>query len=134
MKVLSSKTHTIIGLVVGVALIAAPWIFQFDEVEPAKWVAIVIGAFSILSELTSTSPSSPLKLVPMRIHLAMDVVAGIVLALSPWIFGFADEDANAWVPHLIVGILLIGYALMTRTDDAVVRGSSTTRPNRPGTV
>ena len=124
MRVISSKVHTIIGLVVGVALIVAPWLFQFSDVKAAKWSAIIIGIVGVLSELTSTSPSSPMKLVPMRAHLGLDVVLGLVLALSPWLFGFSGEKLNAWLPHLIVGILIIGYALMTRPDDAVV-------PNRP---
>src|SRR5699024_11573556 len=104
--------------------IVAPWLFQFSDVKAAKWAAIIIGIVGVLSELTSTSPSSPMKLVPMRVHLGMDVVLGLILALSPWLFGISDEKLNAWLPHLIVGILIIGYALMTRPDDAVV-------PNRP---
>ena len=57
--------------------------------------------------------------MPMRIHVWMDVVVGLVPAVSPWIFGFADNDANVWAPHLVVGIAVIGYALVTRTDDVV---------------
>jgi hypothetical protein len=53
---------------------------------------------------------SPLKLVPMRIHLVLDYITGIFLTLSPWLFGFAEI---VWVPHVIVGILTIGYALLT---------------------
>ncbi|AWH91208.1 SPW repeat protein [Dietzia lutea] len=118
MHVLPSRIHTIIGLLVGVVLIAAPWIFGFADVGAAMWTAIVIGVVIVLSELTTTSPASPVKLVPMRIHVWMDVLVGLVLAVSPWIFGFADNDANVWVPHLVVGIAVIGYALITRTDDA----------------
>jgi hypothetical protein len=51
MKFISSKTHTYIGAVVGVALVIAPWIFQFDEVDAAKWSAIGVG-------LSSSSTSS----------------------------------------------------------------------------
>lgn len=118
MQVLSSRIHTIIGLVVGAVLIVAPWIFGFADVAAAMWTAIIIGVVILISELTTTSPVSPIKLVPMRIHVWTDVVVGLVLAVSPWIFGFADDDANVWVPHLVVGIVVIGYALITRTDDA----------------
>lgn len=114
MRVIPSRVHTIIGLVVGVALIVAPWLFGFSDIGAAKWSAIIVGIIGILSELTSTSPVSPIKLVPMPVHLGMDVVLGIVLALTPWLFGFADEKLNAWLPHVIVGILIIVYALMTR--------------------
>jgi hypothetical protein len=26
---------------------------------------------------------------------------------------FADESANVWVPHLVVGIVVLGFGLMT---------------------
>jgi hypothetical protein len=121
MKVISSRTHTYIGLVVGVLLIVAPWIFGFGDEGAPKWVAIAVGAFIIVNELITTSPASPMKVVPMRTHLALDVVTGLFLAASPWLFQFADLDANAWVPHLVVGILIIGYALMTDPADAKQR-------------
>lgn len=117
MKVLSPKIHTIIGLVVGVALLAAPWLFMFNDVGGAAvTVPLVIGAFIIVNELITTSSASPLKLVPMRIHIMLDVVTGLVLAASPWLFGFADEKINAWLPHLIVGLAVVGYALITNPD------------------
>ena len=87
------------GLVVGVAFIVAPWLFRFSGVKAEKWSAIIIGIVGALSELTSTSPSSPMKLVPMRVHLGMDVVLGLIPALSPWLFGFCDEKLNAWLPQ-----------------------------------
>jgi hypothetical protein len=40
---------------------------------------------------------------PMAVHNFIDIAAGALLAASPWIFGFADETANVWVPHLVVG-------------------------------
>ena len=119
MKLLSTRTHTIIGLIVGLALIVAPWLFGFADVGGAAVaIPIWVGIFILLSELTTTSPVSPFKLVPMSIHIMMDVVTGLFLLVSPWLFGFADMEANAWVPHVVVGFLVAGYALMTRVDDA----------------
>jgi hypothetical protein len=119
MRFISSRTHTYIGALVGVVLVVAPWLLQFDDVEPAKWSAIGVGLFVLVNELVTTSPSAPLKIVPMRVHVMLDVVTGVFLAVTPWLFGFADEDANAWVPHVVVGVLIAGYALVTDTSDAV---------------
>ncbi|HET6746912.1 MAG TPA: SPW repeat protein [Candidatus Saccharimonadales bacterium] len=113
MRFLSSKAHTIIGLLVGVVLLLAPYIFGFSDNPAASAVPLYVGIFIILSELVTTSSASPLKLIPMRIHLVLDYLTGIFLALSPWLFGFASAPANAWVPHVIVGILVVGYALVT---------------------
>jgi len=119
MGVISSKAHTVIGLVVGVALIFAPSIFGFTENQAASMVAMWVGIFIVLNELITTSPYSPLKLVPMRVHIALDVVTGLFLAVSPWIFQFMNSaQNNQWVPHLIVGIMVMGYALLTTTTDA----------------
>ncbi len=53
----------------------------------------------------------------------IDVASGALLALSPWLFGFADR---VFWPHLIIGLREIGAKLMTRTapEDAagVTRG------------
>ena len=37
---------------------------------------------------------------------------GVLLAASPWLFGFADR---VYWPHLILGLAEIGAGLMTRT-------------------
>jgi hypothetical protein len=113
MRFISSKVHTIIGLLVGVALLFAAELFGFRDVQMATSVARIVGAFIIINELITTSQFSPFKLVPMRIHLFIDYLTGIVLALSPWLFGFAETSANHWMPHLVVGILIVGYALFT---------------------
>jgi hypothetical protein len=52
------------------------------------------------------------KLIPMPIHLATDMLAGVVLIISPWVLGFSDR---IWIPHVVLGILELGVALITRT-------------------
>jgi len=118
MKLISTKVHTVIGLIVGVVLLFAPKIFGFDDNAAAATVPIVVGIFIILNELITTSPLSPLKLVPMKIHIVLDVVTGLFLAISPWLFNFMDTtQPGQWIPHLAVGLMVAGYALLTTTDD-----------------
>jgi len=49
----------------------------------------------------------------MPTHLTLDLVSGILLAASPWIFGFAD---HVYLPHLVLGIIEIGASLMTKRE------------------
>lgn len=124
MNLISIRNHTIIGLVIGVALIIAPWLFAFSDVGGAAVaVPIYLGIFMLISELTTTSPLSLAKLVPMGTHIVVDIIAGLFLLLSPWLFGFYDFKVNAWLPHVIVGIAIVAYALMTRTAEerAIIR-------------
>jgi len=53
------------------------------------------------------------RLVPMRTHLAIDGVMGIFLVIAPWLFDFADEGANAWLPFVVIGAGEVLLALVT---------------------
>jgi hypothetical protein len=110
MKIISRKVHAMMDYIVGILLIAAPWIFGFADVQAAKWVAIIVGLMVLVMSMITDYEGGGKKMLSMSGHLTMDVIAGIFLAASPWIFGFSDE---VYLPHLIVGILEIGAGLMT---------------------
>ena len=113
MRFLPTRVHGFLDYIVGVALIAAPWIFQFSEYRAATVVPIVLGIGLILYSLLTDYELGLARVLPMAMHNLFDIVAGIFLAASPWIFGFADESANVWVPHVIVGIAVIVLGLVT---------------------
>ena len=113
MRFTPTKFHAPLDYIVGAALIAAPWIFQFSEHTAATIVPIVLGIGLIAYSLFTNYELGVWKVAPMAVHNLIDIAAGTVLAASPWIFGFADEAANVWVPHLIVGIAAIFLGLTT---------------------
>lgn len=116
---ISSRVHTIIGLIVGVLLLLAPTLFGFSDNTAASMVPYIVGLFIIVNELITTSPLALVKLVPMKVHVMLDVLTGLVLLASPWLFGFMDDAApNQWLPHVVVGVMVVGYALLTNTADA----------------
>ena len=118
MRFISTKAHTIIGLVVRVLLVFASVLFGFTDNGAASAVSMFVGLFIILNELITTSPFGLVKLVPMKVHIVLDVVTGLFLAVSPWLFQFMDTAHNSqWVPHVVVGIMVMGYALLTSTAD-----------------
>ena len=56
----------------------------------------------------------PFGFIPMPVHLVFDIVASVFLALSPWLFGFADEAVNVWLPHVVVGVTVIIVVLFSK--------------------
>ncbi|MDX5481870.1 MAG: SPW repeat protein [Hymenobacteraceae bacterium] len=46
----------------------------------------------------------------MKTHLMVDFGLGVILALSPWMFNFADQ---VYLPHLIGGVFAILASLTT---------------------
>lgn len=96
----------------GVLLIVAPWLLGFADGGPEQWVPVILGAGAILYSLLTRYELGVARIIPMPVHLLLDVASGVVLAASPWIFGFADE---IWWPHVLFGVIEIGAGLMTRT-------------------
>ena len=113
MRFIPTKFHAPLDYVVGVALIAAPWIFQFSDHTAATVVPIVLGIGLIAYSLFTNYELGLWKVAPMAVHNLIDVAAGALLAASPWLFGFADNSANVWVPHLVVGLAAIFLGLTT---------------------
>ena len=75
---------------------------------------IVLGIGLIAYSLFTDYELGVWKVAPMAVHNLIDIGAGAVLALSPWLFGFADEGAKAWLPLVAVGIAAIFLGLTTK--------------------
>ena len=114
MRFIPTKFHAPLDYIVGAALIAAPWIFQFSEHTAATFVPIVLGIGLIAYSLFTDYELGVWKVAPMAVHNLGDIGAGIVLVASPWIFGFSDASANVWAPHVIVGLAAIFLGLTTK--------------------
>jgi phosphatidylglycerophosphate synthase len=110
--------HAAMDYAVGILLLVAPWLFGFaDESNAAMWVSIVVGV-AILgqSALTDYEGGVLARAIGMRTHLMTDALVGLFLAISPWLFGFADHGTNAWLPFVIIGLGEIATAGMTETE------------------
>jgi hypothetical protein len=114
MRFIPTRYHAPLDYIVGVALVAAPWIFQFSGHSAATAVSIVLGVGLIAYSLFTDYELGLWKVAPMAVHNLIDIAAGAFLAASPWIFGFADSSANVWVPHLVVGVAAVFLGLTTK--------------------
>jgi hypothetical protein len=109
--------HGILDYIVGLALIAAPWLFGFADDSAATYVPVILGLGSLLYSLMTRYEAGLIKLIPFKTHLVLDVMAGAFLAASPWLFGFAS---HVYLPHLIVGLFEVVAGLTTKDSSAPV--------------
>ena len=110
MRFISRKVHAVLDYMVGIVLILAPWLFNFADMGAAKWIPIIAGAVLLIMSFFTDYEGGGKKVISMSTHLTMDIIMGIFLAVSPWLFGFADM---VYLPHLLVGILEIGAGMFT---------------------
>jgi hypothetical protein len=96
------RIHGLIDYLVAVLLLAAPYLFGFADGGPAQMVPTVIAVAIIAVSLLTRYELSLAKVIPYPVHLGLDLVVGLALAVSPWLFGFAEQ---VWWPHVLVGVV-----------------------------
>jgi hypothetical protein len=115
MRFMTTRMHGVADYLVGVLLILSPYLLGFSDGSAAQWVPQLLGVAAIVYSLLTAYEWGALRVIPMPVHLGLDFASGVLLAASPWLFGFADR---VFWPHLIIGLIEIGASLMTQTRPA----------------
>jgi hypothetical protein len=127
MRFISTKVHGVIDYLMGVLLIAAPWLLDFARGGAETWVPVVLGAGVIIYSLLTDYELGLSRSISMRTHLSLDFWSGVFLAASPWIFGFNEV---VYLPHLIFGLLEIGASLTTERTTSIATNRATDHHHR----
>lgn len=103
-KPISTRRHGVLDYLVGGTLLAAPTLLGLNTVPASAAAARLAGAYNLSYSLLTDYELSPLRVLPMRAHLALDAVGGVALAASPWLAGYAKAGPRYWLPHVLVGL------------------------------
>ncbi len=112
MRFIPTRVHGYLDYLVGALLIVAPWLLGFAAGGAETWIPVILGVGVIVYSLLTDYELGVSRVIPMSTHLWLDALGGLLLAVSPWLFGYNDL---VWAPHLIVGLLEIGLSLFTHT-------------------
>lgn len=124
MRFIPTRVHGAVDYGMGVLLIVAPWLLGFAGGGAETWVPVVLGIAAIGYSLFTDYELGLVRRIPMRTHLGLDLGSGVLLATSPWLFGFAGL---VYLPHLILGLIEIGAALTTQLTPGDRRAVETRR-------
>ena len=110
MRFIPSRVHGLLDYVVGIFLIYVPRLFGFQDGGPEERVFVILGVAALAYSVVTRYESGVIRVLPFRGHLVLDFVSGVILASSPWVFGFADR---VWMPHVLLGLLEMVVPLCT---------------------
>jgi hypothetical protein len=103
-----------VSLVLGVILFIVPWIFGTASNGARSWDAWILGIIGVILALIALG-----YVAASTVTEWISLILGIVVFISPWVFGFATLGAAAW-PAWIIGVLFVivnAWALyQTRTS------------------
>jgi hypothetical protein len=108
---LSSKQHGALDYLVGALMIAAPWLFGFARGGAETHIFVALGLAALVYSLATDYELGAVRIIPFSIHKLFDLASGILLLMSPWLFGFVNQIR---LPHVIFGVFEIVAVMMTR--------------------
>jgi hypothetical protein len=112
---LSLRTHNILDYVGAAILVLSPFIFGFSDVAAARNTFLVLGFALAIYSLLTNYYYSVAKLIPLGVHMFLDVVTGIVLMLAPSIFNYRSVITDGqYALHFVLGIGVIVLVAVTR--------------------
>jgi hypothetical protein len=112
MLAFSTRLHGILDYLVAAAALASPWLFGFADDGMAKAAAVGAGALVVVYSLLTDYEMGIARALAIPLHLWLDGLLGLLLAISPWLLGF---DQQVWIPHVVIGAVLVLLAIFSHT-------------------
>jgi hypothetical protein len=110
-KPISARIHGVLDYATVAAFLNAPMVFGFHG-TPAAIVYWLAGLHLLVTGFTDF-PLGLFKMIPFRVHGVIDLLAGIFLLVSPWLFGFASDNAAR---NFFIAIGVITFVVVALTD------------------
>jgi hypothetical protein len=104
--------HGVIEYLAAILLIAAPFLFSFDE-DTATAVSIVAGVLLIVLTSFTALPTGMVKSIPVHAHAIFDYVLAALLIAAPFLFSFTDDGA-ATAFFIVLGVAHLLLTIATR--------------------
>lgn len=114
-KPISTKVHGMADYGTAGMLLSAPLIFGYELDSPEALVPMGLGGMTTVASLCTDYEMGAIPLISMKTHIMLDVMNGLFLAASPFIFGFSRKGVKNWLPHVLLGLGEVATALLTET-------------------
>jgi|SRR5690606_25243879 len=111
-----TKIHGFLDYSMALLLILLPFLLVFPS-GSATNIPILLGLLTIAYSALTRYELGPFKVIPMKLHLIIDFISGVLLIAAPWLFGFADKVV--W-PFVILGMVEVGASILTKKSPPVV--------------
>jgi hypothetical protein len=127
------KIHNVLDYFGGAILLVAPSLFDFSYLLAARNLFWFLGAALIVYSLLTDYYYSLAKWIPVKAHLGMDSLVGLLLILGPSVLGYRLQlDSLQYALHFALGLGLLGLVILTNRQQVDILDSNS-KLNRPAT-
>jgi hypothetical protein len=120
MRIIPTRLHGVIDYLAGILFIILPKILDWNQT--ANYLLSIMGVSVIVYSLITRYELGAIKWMPMRVHLILDILSGLLLIAAPFIFPVAGDGVTGWLVGL--GIFEILAGLMTDSAPRTLRAGT----------
>jgi hypothetical protein len=108
----SLRGHLRADFIFAALLVAGPWVFELSKIEPARNVFLSLGlALGFYSWFR--------KVIPVGIHMAMDIFVGFYLMIAPYFYQYRSGISNTQtILHFVIGLGIWATVVLTQSETA----------------
>jgi len=117
MKPITAHAHGVLDYVMVVLFLAAPTLFGLAGI--AATISYVLALIHLLLTAITAFPLGAFRIVPFKVHGALELLVGVLLVALPWLLGFSGETASRNF-YVTVGLVILVVALLTHFQGADV--------------
>lgn len=114
-RVVPTRLHGLLDYAASGINLLISTLLGLESSSPSALAPRLAGAAGAAYSLVTAYELGVVWVLPMRAHLALDVLTGILLAASPWLLGYAKVGTRHWLPHLLIGASDVLTAAISRT-------------------
>ncbi len=106
---ITKKEHGYLDYFYGVFLIILPFLLNFPS-GTVTIFPIVMGIILLIQSVLTDYELGLLKIIPFKIHLGVDIIAGFLILSSPWLLDFAGTSI---LPFVLMGMFSVIVSFFT---------------------
>jgi len=126
MKIINTKLHGVLDYSIALALLL-PWIVDYGHADEDTMMLASFGGLILFYSLLTDYEFGLIKLFPIKVHLLFDILVGIVLSFSPWLFDIGNYFLY-WPSLIGIGELILVVLTETQPYRVTKKDLDITKP------
>jgi hypothetical protein len=117
MRLITKKIHAYLDYPMAVALIVLPFVLGLENFNPlALQLSVGTGIAAFILTLLTDHRLGAYRIIPYKVHLAIDALVGIMFVIAPFLFSFQEVDAYY---YWIIGGSVLTVVSLNKAETAV---------------
>jgi hypothetical protein len=113
-SIMNKNVHAYLDYPVALGLMAMPALLGLGATNPlAFWLSTVTGIAALVLTIFTDHQLGLIKILPYKLHLAVDFLVGLAFVAAPFALGFAGLDAAY---YWVLGATVLVVVTLDRTE------------------